>query len=50
MRQGAVEHLRGANLLPVLTGLHNIEEVISAVAAGSLDSNSNCIHQHHGGQ
>jgi predicted Fe-Mo cluster-binding NifX family protein len=50
MGQGAVEHLRRANLLPVLTGLHTIEEVISAVAAGSLDSDSNRIHQHHGGQ
>jgi predicted Fe-Mo cluster-binding NifX family protein len=48
MGQGAVEHLRSANLLPVLTGLHTIEEVIRAVAAGSLDSDPNRIHQHHG--
>jgi predicted Fe-Mo cluster-binding NifX family protein len=50
MGQGAVEHLRRASLFPVLTGLHTIEEVIEAVAAGSLDSDSRRIHQHHGGQ
>jgi predicted Fe-Mo cluster-binding NifX family protein len=49
MGQGAVEHLRRANLLPVLTGLHTIEEVIGAIATGSLDSDPNRIHQHHGG-
>jgi predicted Fe-Mo cluster-binding NifX family protein len=49
MGQGAVEHLRRANLLPVLTGLHTIEEVIEAVESGSLDNDSRRIHQHHGG-
>ena len=48
MGQGAVEHLRRSNLLPVLTGLHTIEEVIGAVAAGSLDNDPQRIHQHHG--
>ena len=48
MGQGAVEHLRQSSLLPVLTGLHTIEEVIEAVAAGSLDSDPSRIHQHHG--
>jgi len=48
MGQGAVEHLRRSNLLPVLTGLHTIEEVIGAVAAGSLDNDPKRIHQHHG--
>jgi len=48
MGQGAVEHLRRSNLLPVLTGLHTIEEVIGAVAAGSLDNDPRRIHQHHG--
>ena len=48
MGQGAVEHLRRANLLPILTGLHTIDEVIEAVAAGSLDSDSRRIHKHHG--
>ncbi|MFZ1978048.1 MAG: NifB/NifX family molybdenum-iron cluster-binding protein [Bacteroidota bacterium] len=48
MGQGAVEHLRRSNLLAVLTGLHTIEEVITAVAAGLLDNDPNRIHQHHG--
>ena len=48
MGQGAVEHLRRSNLLPVLTGLHTIEEVIGAIAAGSLDNDPGRIHQHHG--
>jgi predicted Fe-Mo cluster-binding NifX family protein len=48
MGQGAVEHLRSANLLPILTGLHTIDDVIAAVAAGSLESDPNRIHQHHG--
>jgi predicted Fe-Mo cluster-binding NifX family protein len=48
MGQGAVEHLRQSSLLPVLTGLHTIEEVIEAVAAGSLESDPSRIHQHHG--
>jgi predicted Fe-Mo cluster-binding NifX family protein len=48
MGQGAVEHLRRSNLLPVLTGLHTIEEIIGAVAAGSLDNDPQRIHQHHG--
>lgn len=48
MGQGAVEHLRQSNLLPVPTGLHTIEEVIGAVAASSLDSDLRRIHQHHG--
>ena len=48
MGQGAVEHLHRSNLLPVLTGLHTIEEVIGAVAANSLDNDSNRIHQNHG--
>ena len=48
MGQGAVEHLRRSNLVPVLTELHTIEEVIGAVAADSLDSDPRRIHQHHG--
>jgi predicted Fe-Mo cluster-binding NifX family protein len=48
MGQGAVEHLRRSNLVPVLTGLHTIDEVIGAVAAGSLDNDPRRIHQHHG--
>ena len=48
MGQGAVDHLRNSNLLPVLTGLNTIEEVIAAVAAGSLDSDLRRIHLHHG--
>ena len=48
MGQGAVEHLRRANLTPVLTGLHTIDEVIEAVAADSMDHDSRRIHQHHG--
>jgi predicted Fe-Mo cluster-binding NifX family protein len=48
MGQGTVEHLRSANLLPILTGLHTINDVIAAVAAGSLESDSRRIHQHQG--
>ncbi len=48
MGQGAVEHLRQSNLLPVLTGLHTIDEVIEAVAADSMDNDPRRIHQHHG--
>jgi predicted Fe-Mo cluster-binding NifX family protein len=48
MGQGAVEHLRKSNLTPVLTSLHTIDEVISAIANGSLDHNPLRIHQHHG--
>lgn len=47
MGQGAVEHLREANLVPVLTGLHTIDEVIKAVAAGSLEHDDRRVHQHH---
>ncbi len=50
MGQGAVDHLRQSNLLPILTGLHTIDEVIDAVAAGSLDHDARRIHQHHGEQ
>ena len=49
MGQGAVDHLRRANLLPVLTGLHTIDEVINAVGSGSLEHDDQRIHQHHGG-
>ena len=49
MGQGAVEHLRQANLVPVLTGLHTIDEVIAAIASGSLDHDPRRIHQHHAG-
>jgi predicted Fe-Mo cluster-binding NifX family protein len=48
MGQGAVEHLRRSNLLPVLTELHTIDEVIEAVAADSMDNDPHRIHQHHG--
>lgn len=48
MGQGAVEHLRRSNLLPVLTELHTIDEVIAAIAAGTLDNDPGRIHQHHG--
>lgn len=48
MGQGAVDHLRQANLVPILTSLQKIEDVISAVASGSLDHDSRRIHQHHG--
>jgi hypothetical protein len=34
-------------LLPILTGLHTIDEVINAVAAGSLENDARRIHQHH---
>ena len=45
MGQGAVDHLRSANLIPVLTNLHTIDEVISAIANGSLDHDPRRIHQ-----
>jgi predicted Fe-Mo cluster-binding NifX family protein len=48
MGQGAVEHLRRSNLLPVLTSLHTIEEVIGAIATGSLDNDPRRVHEHHG--
>jgi predicted Fe-Mo cluster-binding NifX family protein len=48
MGQGAVNHLRQSNLVPVLTSLHTIDEVIEAIAAGSLDNDPRRIHQHHG--
>jgi predicted Fe-Mo cluster-binding NifX family protein len=48
MGQGAVDHLQRANLLPILTDLRTIDEVISAIASGSLQSDSRRIHQHHG--
>ena len=47
MGQGAVDHLRQSNLLPILTGLHTIDEVINAVASGSLENEARRIHQHH---
>jgi predicted Fe-Mo cluster-binding NifX family protein len=45
MGQDAVEHLRRANLLPVLTKLHTIDEVVKAVESGSLDSDPRRIHR-----
>ena len=48
MGQGAVEHLRRSNVVPVLTQLHTIDEVIAAVANGSLEHDPRRIHQHHG--
>ncbi|HUI09239.1 MAG TPA: NifB/NifX family molybdenum-iron cluster-binding protein [Bacteroidota bacterium] len=48
MGQGAVDHLRRANLLPVLTGLRTIDEVIAAIASGTLDHDPRRVHQHHG--
>jgi len=48
MGQGAVDHLRQANLAAVLTSLHTIDEVIAAIGAGTLDSDPRRIHQHHG--
>ncbi len=50
MGQGAVDHLRQSNLVPVLTGLHTIDEVIKAVAEGSLDHDARRIHRHHAAQ
>lgn len=49
MGQGAIEHLHHANILPILTGLHTIDEIIKAVESGSLDTDPGRIHQHHGG-
>ena len=48
MGQGAVDHLRQANLVPVLTGLHTVDEVIAAIASGTLESDPRRVHQHHG--
>jgi predicted Fe-Mo cluster-binding NifX family protein len=48
MGQGAVEHVRRANILPMLTGLHAIDEVINAIASDTLDDDPRRIHQHHG--
>jgi len=48
MGQGAVEHLRSSNLTPVLTSLHTIEEVISAISTDTLDHDPRRIHEHHG--
>ena len=48
MGQGAVDHLRRANVMPVLTNLHTIEEVIGAIGADALDHDPRRIHQHHG--
>jgi predicted Fe-Mo cluster-binding NifX family protein len=48
MGQGAVESIRRANLTPVLTGLHTIDEVIGAVASGTIDHDPQRIHLHHG--
>jgi predicted Fe-Mo cluster-binding NifX family protein len=50
MGEGAVNHLRRANILPVLTGLRTIEEVLTAIHEGSLESDPSRIHQHHGRQ
>ncbi|HTX17951.1 MAG TPA: NifB/NifX family molybdenum-iron cluster-binding protein [Bacteroidota bacterium] len=47
MGQGAVEHLKGANILPVLTGLHTINEVLEAVSADTLETDPSRIHHHH---
>jgi predicted Fe-Mo cluster-binding NifX family protein len=48
MGQGAVDHMQRANLLPVLTGLATIEEVLGAIAADSLENDPRRIHHHHG--
>ena len=48
MGQGAVDHLRRANLIPVLTSCHTIDDVISAIATDSLDDDPRRIHKHHG--
>jgi predicted Fe-Mo cluster-binding NifX family protein len=47
MGQGAVEHLRGSDLTPVLTDLHSIEEVIAAVNADTLVHDPRRVHVHH---
>ena len=47
MGQGPVDHLRQSNLLPIPTGLQTIDEVVDAIAAGSLDHDARRIHQHH---
>ncbi len=46
MGTGAVEHLRGANISAILTGLHTIEEVVHAIATDTLDNDPRRIHQH----
>jgi predicted Fe-Mo cluster-binding NifX family protein len=48
MGQGAVEHLHQSNLLPVLTELRTIDEVIEAVGTDSLVSDPRRIHASHG--
>lgn len=48
MGQGAVNRLRNAHLISILTSLHTIEEVIVAMFAGSLDNDPRHIHQNHG--
>jgi predicted Fe-Mo cluster-binding NifX family protein len=48
MGQGAANHFREANLTPVLTGLRTIEEVIHAIASGSLDNDPSRIHMNRG--
>ncbi len=48
MGQGAVEHFRSAEIVPVLTGLHTIDEVIAAVAAGTLESDPRRVHMQRG--
>jgi predicted Fe-Mo cluster-binding NifX family protein len=48
MGQGAVEHLRRANLVPILTSCRTIDEVIAAIADGTLESDPRRVHQHHG--
>ncbi len=48
MGQGAVEHFRTSHTVPVLTGLHTIDEVIAAVAAGTLESDPRRVHMQRG--
>jgi predicted Fe-Mo cluster-binding NifX family protein len=45
--QGAVEHVRQANIQPILTSEHTIDEVLSAIASDTLESDPRRIHQHH---
>jgi len=46
MGQGAVEHIEQAQLVPVLTRLRTIEEVINAIDAGTLEHEPDRIHHH----
>jgi predicted Fe-Mo cluster-binding NifX family protein len=46
MGQGAVDHLRDANILPMLTGLYTIDEVLGAIASGTLENDARRVHQH----